>query len=241
MRLIKNILLYYILVMLFIYLALRILLPDLIELPNIIELIIVLPLIIYIFVPRLLDGKDKTWKSINLGLIYFVIMAAILLIGNLNNFVVRFVFPKYGSNISITNYFWMAGMITFALGFLFFKNMILIKKRNKIITSYRKLSYKLVWFVFFLSLIGTLYSYFSLGFIPFIQGTGSGLRYTGSVAETSIPIRLWSLNVVTAILGSIYYLSIKRNKIILILTIFSFLSSLFFIIRINPFIIIVSV
>ena len=241
MKLIKNIFIYYILIIIAIYLLLTLLLPDILEFNSIIELVIVLPLITYYFIPKLLEGKNFVWNDINLGLIYFLSMSVIMIVGNLNNFVVRFVYPKYGDNISITNYYWMGGMITFALGFLVYKNIRLKKNKSRGIKTYSKLSIEIILVVFFISLIGTLYSYLSLGFIPFFRGAGSGLRYTGSVADTTIPLRLWSFNVVSAILGSIYYFKIKKNKIILAVTLFSFLSSFFFIIRIYPFIIIVTI
>jgi len=234
----KNIFLYYIASSIVILAAFALFLPDKSVLSNIAELIIVLPIVIYLFIPKLLKGKGHKWKEANFGFIYFIVMAAIMVIGNINNFIVKYVYPSFGGGISKTNYYWMGGMIFFAFGFIQYKNRINAKNNIRI---YRKLSFGLIIFIFFLSFIGTIYSYFSLGYIPFISGSGTGLRYTGSVADVSLPVRLWKLCVVSSLFGFIYYIKVKKNTLILIIIVLSSIFSLFFIIRMYPFLLFITI
>jgi hypothetical protein len=236
----KNIFLYYIASSIFVLAVFALFLPDKSVLSNISELIIVLPIVIYLFIPKLLKGKGRKWKEANFGFIYFMVMAGIMVIGNINNFIVKYVYPSFGEGISITNYYWMGGMIFFAFGFIQYTNRINAKNKNNI-RIYRKLSFGLIIFIFFLSFIGTIYSYFSLGYIPFISGSGTGLRYTGSVADVSLPVRLWKLCVVSSLLSFIYYLKVKKNTLILIIFVLSTIFSLFFIIRMYPFLIFITI
>ena len=238
MPIIHNFYYFFILVAISIFLLFIALLPDIHVILDIWELLIILPLISFIFVPSIYRGKGYNWKDVNLGGLYFFTMAIIMVVGTINNFVVRAVYPTYGENISLTNYYWMGGMISFSIGFVLFKNR--ITHKNTIHKTNMLLSYHLIIFVFLMAMLGTVYSFGSLGFIPFFHGVGKGLRYTGDVASISIPVKLWSLNVISAIMCLSYLINIAKDKRILIILIVSFISSLFFIIRIYPFLIIVT-
>jgi hypothetical protein len=213
------------------------LLPDRSQLKQIIEVIVVLPLLILSFVT--ISGKyNVSYHGLNLGLVFFVSMSLILIIGNLNNFIVKFIYPTYGENISLTNYYWMGGMIMFAVGFL---NK--AKCYNQEICNYKfiKVPLPLVYLLFILGTSATFYSVISLGFIPFFSGVGTGLRYTGNIAESTIAIRIFSLNVLASILAFQYFYTIKRNPIILMISIISLLFSLLFIVRIYTVMIVVTI
>ncbi len=231
----KKSLLLFLFISIGIYLALRSLLPDNEEISNIVEIVVFYPLLTSIIVP-LLNKVHKQSNELNLGLIFFVAMGVIMLIGNVNNFIVRYIFPSFGNNISYTNYYWMGGMVFFAIGYLFFMNR---QKMKKYIT-YIHLSTKLIYFTFFLSFFASIYSFLSLGFIPFFKGAGLDVRYSGSESDSSVIIRLWSLCVIAAVLGINYYYNERKRTDILVISVVSFLLSLFFITRIYPIIILVS-
>ena len=182
----------YVLIIIIVLIIFLLFLPDRSVLYNITELIIILPLISYILLPKILVGKYNKWKDINLGYIFFIAMGIIMIAGNLNYFIVKFIYSSYGENISLTNYYWLGGMVTYALGFLTIKRGLKYNKKDKYL-NYNRLKPIQIVIIFSMSLFATLYSFLSLGFIPFLSGAGTGLRYTGSVAGSSIIIRLWCL------------------------------------------------
>lgn len=236
MKTARNFIYIYLAVLLLSYMTFRILLPDLSVINSLYPMFIFLPLMSCIFVPLLANGNKTLWKNINLGLLYYIIMAIIMVMGNLNIFILKYFNPSYEINIGVTNYYWMGGMVAYSLGFLFYKSYFLRKYQNLKIVSYRKLSNTVIITLFLLSAIGTFYSYLALGFVPFLEGAGSGLRYTSGVASVSLPLRLFSLNVATSVLGIMYFVN-RRNIFILLLALFSFFSSFFFITRIYPYLI----
>ena len=109
---------YYLLIASSIYLLFYYLLPRVTQINQIIEIFLILPFLFFIFIPKIQKFGTSNHHNLNLGLIYFVAMALIMIIGNLNNFIVMFIYPTYGKNISITNYYWMGGMMFLAFGFL---------------------------------------------------------------------------------------------------------------------------
>jgi len=236
MTIISNFYYFFIIVAISMFLLLVTVLPDIHVISDIWELLVIFPLVSFIFVPKIYSGKGNNWKDFNLGGFFFYTMALIMVIGTINIFVIKAVYPKYGGNISLTYYYWMGGMISFSLGYIYFKNK--IRLNNKKIRPHMVLSYQLIVLVSIISIFGTLCSFYSLDFIPFLEGKGKDLRYMNNVASISLPIRIWSFNVISAIFGFSYLINIGKDRRVLLITLISLISSFFFITRVYAYLII---
>lgn len=189
-------------------------------------------ILFYVFIPKFLRADVYKGKKINLGVIYFSIMALIIIIGNLSTYVIQYVYPLYDTDLKATNLYWLAGMFCFSIGYLM--SMKFMSRRSTKSRTYYHINNNLVIIVFLLALVGTYVAYVSLGFIPFLEGVGKGARYAASTSST-IYDRLWSFCVASAALAYIYTRTVKKTILIYLILISSVVLSLFFIIRMYPF------
>lgn len=184
----------------------------------------------YFLLSYLLSKKRNNYK-INLGIIFYCVMILILIIGNSSTYAIKFIFPNYDDNLITTNIYWLTGILFFSLGYLFSNN-----KSNRVKYFY-PLNNTIIILLFFVTLLGTLVAYYFIGFIPFLQGAGTGERFD-SYGTSSLFNRMWSLCVVVAVL-SFLSLKINKNFIMFIVLVLSILISFFFIVRMYPFLIFV--
>jgi len=184
-----------------------------------------------VFVPLMISKVKHLNNKINFGVIFYAIMLAILIIGNISTYVIKYVFNNYDSQLLTTNIYWTMGMFFFVLGFVFN-----VRKKTTKTKKLYPLNINLIIILFLLSLWGTLVAYYFIGFIPFLKGAGTGERYS-YYGTISLFNRLWSYCVVVAVLSFIYINQIKSVFLVKSILFLSILTSLFFIIRMYPFLI----
>jgi len=146
--------------------------------------------------------------------------------------VIQSVYPLYDTDLKATNLYWLAGMLLFSIGYLVY---IKFASHGQVMRrTFFILNQNLTLIIFFFVLIGTLVAYSSIGFIPFIEGVGKGARYAASTSSTIFD-RLWSFCVASAALAYVYIRCVKKSALMYVVLISSIALSLFFIIRMYPF------
>lgn len=209
------------------------LLPENVELISFSWLIAALSILSLVFLPRMTKSANRNSRrlSINLGVLYFSAMGLIIVVGNLSAYIIKYVYSEYDVDLQATNLYWLAGMFFFSVGFLFYSG----RKKNKIPELIRilALNKKIIILIFMLVVLGTAVAYISIGFVPFIEGVGSGERYSSDAAGTVFD-RLWSFCVVSASLAYIYVRKIHRYPLAYFIIGASIILSLFYIIRMYP-------
>ncbi|HRY31344.1 MAG TPA: hypothetical protein P5531_00050 [Bacteroidales bacterium] len=219
-------------------LLLLLFLPDRSELARRWDLLLLAPALCTIVLSRFRKYALILNPRINLVSAFFVIMYLVMLLGNLNYYVVLSVFPGYENDITRTNLYWIGCMGFFAAGVILHQQSGKKAGRRQAGPVY-PLSLRLVIVLFILSLLSVSVAFFSLGLIPFIGGVGTGERYTG-FSGSSLPVRFWSLCVLSGLFSAALYLFHARKKLYLLFWGLSFVISLFFIIRVYPFLLLAS-
>lgn len=234
----KKFITYYIFFGLFLFLGFYLFIPEKSNAFQSIELLIIMPIIFYFLLPSIIRKNQDNLNNLNLGLIFFLAMTMIMIIGNISNNVIKYIYPFYDDDIRATNLYYMGGLVFFSIGFLMHK-AVKIK-----IDSYKSylapITMKHIIILTLISLFATLFAYVSLGFIPFIGGIGTGERFT-NYSSNSLSIRFWSLCVIAAIFAFIYFRFVNKSIIAFLFFILASLISAFFLIRMYPFLIGVSV
>jgi hypothetical protein len=210
--------------------------PDKSDFYKRLDVILILPTLSFLLIPKYLKINQKTNQKLNLGLIFSGAMLIIMLFGNISNSIIKFVYPGFDDFMLTTNLYWSFGLIFFSIGYFF---QLSAPQKIRSITQIRPVQLKYIIIITTISFIGAFLSYVSLGFIPFFEGVGTGERYT-SVGSTSLYIRLWSICAIAGILAFTYYTTIKKSFVSLAMIITSILISLFFLIRMYPFLIFVT-
>lgn len=205
------------------------------DLNQIIEVLLITPLMISFFMPKFTKQNNKNYKSINLGLIYFFTMIVIMLIGNISNFVIKFVYPYYDDYIKNANLYYLAGIIFFLIGYFLQTRKLPIKQNY-----HMPIKIKYIIVIFCLVLLSIYVLFISKGLIPLFSSSGIVERFTPD-ETSSIHVRLWSFCVVTALLAFSYHRNVNKSFLILSLFVLSFCISFFFIIRMYPFLILITV
>ncbi len=233
-----NLLRYFVLPFSITALFLFLFLPDRSELAGRWDLLLLAPALSTIVLSRFRKYSLGFNPGINLVSAFFVIMYLVMLLGNLNYYVVLAVFPGYENDITKTNLFWIGCMGFFAAGVMLHRQYGRKLQERQPGPVY-PLSFRLVTILFVLSLVSVTVAFFSLGLIPFIGGVGTGERYTG-FSGSSLPVRFWSLCVLSGLFSAALYFFHARKRLYLIFWGLSFVISLFFIIRVYPFLLLAS-
>lgn len=182
----------------------------------------------YLF--RFLSHKDAQYNT-NFGLYFFLVMSLIFIIGNLNYYIVHYIYPKYRINFVNLNKYWMVGMALFSEGYFS------IKINYKHSDSFLLLNKYIAFFFFTISICATLLIVLSIGNIPFFtEGKGSGEDFVSGTMLT----RLWALNLFSAIMFLLLFFKSKK-KVYLLMIIVNLFCSVIFNQRMLPFAIIVSI
>lgn len=232
-RMVKYIVRFELLLLVLLYLFI----PDKRDIFQLTELFFFLPFLFHLFIPQFFKQGINISGRINLGLIYFGTMIVILIVGNISNYVIKFVYPLYDVNIRATNLYYLAGVLFFLIGFFWKVRKVNGSRTNK---YFLPVSLKATNLFVFLSLFSIIVATAYIGYIPFLQGRGGGERFL-NFASSSIYIRLWSLSVVAAVFSFTYIIYYKRNFLVIAVFFSSILISLYYIIRMYPFLIAVTV
>ncbi len=171
-----------------VWLLLKMALPDYSVINELYILLIFSCVVLPLYIRRFWNQLSLEKSLFSLGFLYFFIMWAIMLIGNLNYYVVQYIYPSYRLEIISANLYWMAAMILFAEGYLSYKKKFI--KRNKIYV----ITNKSICFLFILTCLSSILLVVNIGYIPFFTDQkGVGEELIGG----SILIRLWTLNILT--------------------------------------------
>jgi hypothetical protein len=190
-----------VLVALTLYYVFLFFLPDKSTINGLISISLFFVILLPFYFNRFLNHKDLKFNS-NFGLIFFVVMTFIFIIGNLNYYVTNFLYPAYILDINSLNLYWMSGMVLFSEGYFSLSKKIGIKREVLVINN------NVAYTFFAISVISTFLIIFKIGYMPFLHNQ-KGLNV--ELSTGTFLTRLWSLNLFSALLFLMLFF--KNNKI----------------------------
>lgn len=210
-RIISNSVIILIVCYLFFYFAL----PGGMDFLEVVPIILFSTILFPIYINRF--SKRKKSETVSFGMIFFIVMWVIMIIGNANYYLVLYIYPLYTPRIINTNIYWIIGMILFAEGYFLFKG-----KDNINADVIYPITNKIIIFILFLGVSGTIFLYLDLGFVPVLTGVRDYEIKTGG----SLFGRLWGFNAFCSLLAFIYSLYVKKFSYLFI-SVFTLVSTLF--------------